>query len=282
MKPATPSNYRMPKLVVFDLDYTLWDMWIDTHVTGPLHREKNTQNEILDKHNQTISFYNHVPQILHRLRKEGVMIAVASRTSAPTLARQALQLLLVPPPPKSDERAQKALALDWYPPSTDDQIHSGPLHREKNTQNEILDKHNQTISFYNHVPQILHRLRKEGVMIAVASRTSAPTLARQALQLLLVPPPPKSDERAQKAIDFFDQLEIYPGSKLTHFKRIHEKTGIPYEEMVFFDDEYRNSETQQLGVTFCLVKRQMDNDTFEKGLAEWRKRHPLPSADEEE
>lgn len=30
--------------------------------------------------------------------------------------------------------------------------------------------------------------------------------------------------------------EIYPGSKRTHFKRIHERTGIPFHEMLFFDD----------------------------------------------
>ncbi|KAL0568554.1 hypothetical protein V5O48_013433 [Marasmius crinis-equi] len=149
MKPSTTSDERMPKLVVFDLDYTLWDMWIDTHVTGPLRREKNTHNEILDKHGEVISFYNHVPQILHRLREAGVKIAVASRTSAPTL-------------------------------------------------------------------------------------------------------------------------------------KIHEKTGIPYEEMVFYDDEHRNKETEQLGVTFCLVRRQMDHDTFEKGLAEWRRRHPAPPQEDEE
>ncbi|KAF9267016.1 magnesium-dependent phosphatase-1 [Marasmius fiardii PR-910] len=181
---------RMPKLVVFDLDYTLWDLWIDTHVTGPLRREKNTHNE-------------------------------------------------------------------------------------------VLDKYGETVSFYKHVPGILHRLRKEGVKIAVASRTSASALARQALQLLLVPPPSKSDERAEKAIDFFDQSEIYPGSKLTHMKRLHEKTGIPYSEMVFYDDEHRNKETEQLGVTFCLVRNGMDNQTFEKGLAEWRKRHPVSATEGE-
>ncbi|KAJ3718191.1 magnesium-dependent phosphatase-1 [Lentinula raphanica] len=177
---------RFPKLVVFDLDYTLWDLWIDTHVTGPLHRDKNNVNEVLDKYNRSISFYEHVPQILHRLRTAGVTIAAASRTSAPTLARSALNLLLG---------------------------------------------------------------NKEGPV---------------------------------KAIEFFDQLEIYPGSKLTHFKRLHKKTGIPYSEMLFFDDEHRNKEVEELGVTFHLVRDGLDDRTFERGIAEWRKRHPVEVIDPED
>jgi magnesium-dependent phosphatase 1 len=57
--------------------------------------------------------------------------------------------------------------------------------------------------------------------------------ARDALTLLLIPPKPgDKDAKPDKAIDFFDQLEIYPGSKIPHFKQLHKKTGIPYEEMV--------------------------------------------------
>uniref|UniRef100_A0A0W0F6C7 Magnesium-dependent phosphatase-1 n=1 Tax=Moniliophthora roreri TaxID=221103 RepID=A0A0W0F6C7_MONRR len=196
----------MPKLVAFDLDYTLWDLWIDTHVTGLFIPFGFFERCLLTK---------------------------------------------------------KATA--------------GPLKRDKNTINEISDKYGEKISFYKHVPQILHRLRTADVKIAAASRTSAPALARQALQLLLVPPKTGSDDRPEKAIDFFDVMEIYPGSKLTHFRKLHEKTGIPYSEMhnqLFFDDEHRNKETEELGVTFCLVRNGMDNQTFEKGLAEWRKRHP--------
>ncbi|KAF5375773.1 hypothetical protein D9757_008979 [Collybiopsis confluens] len=156
---------------------------------------------------------------------------------------------------------------------------TGPLRREGDTINEVLDKHNESISFYKDVPQILHRLRTAGVKIAAASRTSAPTLARSALTLLLMPPDKSTDDKPMRAIDFFDQLEIYPGSKLTHFKKLHQKTGIPYSEMLFFDDEIRNKEVEALGVTFCLVRNGVDDRTFEKGLAEWRKRHPVEVAE---
>lgn len=60
----------------------------------------------------------------------------------------------------------------------------------------------------------------------------------------------------------------WEGSKLTHFKKLYEKTDIPYSEMVhhasmlllartsltllfhvqlFFDDEHRNKEVERLG-----------------------------------
>jgi magnesium-dependent phosphatase 1 len=44
--------------------------------------------------------------------------------------------------------------------------------------------------------------------------------------------------------------------------------------MLFYDDESRNKEVASLGVTFQLVPRGVDNTTFEKGLASWRKRNP--------
>lgn len=40
----------------------------------------------------------------------------------------------------------------------------------------------------------------------------------------------------------FDFMEIYPGSKMTHFRKIREASGVEYEDMVFFDDEHRNCE----------------------------------------
>ncbi|KAG2002379.1 hypothetical protein CC2G_004574 [Coprinopsis cinerea AmutBmut pab1-1] len=106
------NTTRFPKLIAFDLDYTLWDLWIDTHVDGPLKRNKNTINQVLDRYNQPISFYRHVADIFHRIRatrldpsdpNEKVVTAACSRTHAPDLANQALRLLLVPPPANPDE-----------------------------------------------------------------------------------------------------------------------------------------------------------------------------------
>jgi len=135
-----------------------------------------------------------------------------------------------------------------------------------------------TVSLYPDVPQILHRVRSAGVVVAACSRTTATVLAREALSLLLVPPMTGGDDDdspVMPAIKFFDQLEIYPGSKIAHFKQLHKKTGIPYSEMLFFDDEMRNREvSSSLGVTFQLVQQGVDNACFEKGLEVWRARHP--------
>lgn len=118
--------------------------------------------------------------------------------------------------------------------------------------------------------------RGGAVTIVACSRTHAPTLARKCLSLLLVAPDSKSGYAiggvTRPAIEFFDELEIYPGSKITHFKALKERTGIPYSEMLFFDDELRNREVEQLGVTFYHVPNGLTNKIFEMGLEEWRNR----------
>jgi len=46
--------------------------------------------------------------------------------------------------------------------------------------------------------------------------------ARQALDQLLIATP-EADKPVKRAVELFHTLEIYPGSKLKHFKELHRK-----------------------------------------------------------
>ncbi|KAM9066274.1 magnesium-dependent phosphatase 1 [Sarcophilus harrisii] len=81
---------RLPQLAVFDLDYTLWPFWVDTHVEPPFHR--NRDGSVRDCNNQIITLYPEVPDVLERLHGQGVTIAAASRTGEIHGANQLLQL----------------------------------------------------------------------------------------------------------------------------------------------------------------------------------------------
>ncbi|GAW20756.1 hypothetical protein ANO14919_102670 [Xylariales sp. No.14919] len=186
----------LPRAVVFDLDYTLWPFWVDTHVYAPL-RPNAAHSACTDKVGETFAFYRDTASILHGLAMSGVKLGVASRTHAPDLGREMLKLLHVPP-------AHSVFGLE-------DGGKSGGGGGGK--------------------------------------------------------------EKARKAIDFFDAgLEIYPSSKIKHFEALHKRTGVPYAEMLFFDDESRNRDTEALGVTMWLVRDGMAWGEVESGIREWRRR----------
>ncbi|GAA6002024.1 hypothetical protein JCM10207_003043 [Rhodosporidiobolus poonsookiae] len=196
MAPSAPVPLEgpLPKICVFDLDYTLWPLWCDTHVTPPVKRKgKGDINKVFDRYGEQVSFYAEVPNLLLQLHHSQVQVWAASRTQAPPVARQILSELLI----------------------------EGSL-REKPSDN--------------------------------------PLKARDA------------DKGVISAISLFDGMEIYPGSKMEHFREIHQKTGVAYEDMLFFDDESRNREVKKLGVEFVLVPNEGTTlQLFETGLAAWRK-----------
>lgn len=179
----TDPDLPLPKLVVFDLDYTLWPFWIDTHVLPPL-KASASQTEATDRRGETFTFYADVPSILLALPTLGVRLAVASRTTAKDLARDLLRMLRLIPEGADEKTSGKR--APW---------------------------------------------------------------------------------------DVFDAgIEMYDDDKRKHFKAIQARTGIAFEDMLFFDDEVRNFKTEELGVTMQLVRDGVTWGEFEKGVAEWRKR----------
>lgn len=123
----------------------------------------------------------------------------------------------------------------------------------------------ESFTFYAEVPKILQDARAKSLLVAAASRTQAPDLARDMLKLLYLAPANK------KALDYFDYLQIFPGSKTTHFQRIQKQSGLDYREMLFFDDEARNRNVETLGVVMCLVRDGVTRAEVDRGVRDWRR-----------
>ena len=98
----------LPKMIVFDLDYTLWPFWVDTHVTGPLKANAD-HSAAKDRTGESFAFYREVPSILFSLQEKAISVGVASRTHAPDLAREMLRLLHVP-----DHDGKKRKSLEFF------------------------------------------------------------------------------------------------------------------------------------------------------------------------
>jgi len=153
--------------------------------------------------------------------------------------------------------------------------HVTPPLKATGTYNTVHDHYKEDWSFYADIPSLLYQLRSKGIKIAVASRTHAPDLAREMLSLLHLDPAHTDGEKT-RAIEYFDEFEIYPGSKVKHFKSLHRKTKLAYEDMLFFDDESRNREVdRELGVLMVLVPKGVSHSVFDRGVLAWRKRRVL-------
>ncbi|KAL2055481.1 hypothetical protein ABVK25_004289 [Lepraria finkii] len=88
----------LPKMIIFDLDYTLWPFWIDTHVSPPL-KAKDNGTKSVDRWGESFTFYRDVPSILLAVKSlpTPLLLGIASRTMPPDLAHTLLKQLTIKP-----------------------------------------------------------------------------------------------------------------------------------------------------------------------------------------
>ncbi|EFN52625.1 hypothetical protein CHLNCDRAFT_138712 [Chlorella variabilis] len=105
-----------------------------------------------------------------------------------------------------------------------------------------------------------------GVQIAYVSRTDEPQWANKCLQMLQL-------DSGLSLHALAHHHEIYPGSKKTHFRRIHERTKVPYADMLFLDDmQWNIQDVESMGVCAVYTPRGLTADAWQKALTEYAKR----------
>ncbi|EEF39745.1 magnesium-dependent phosphatase 1 [Ricinus communis] len=111
-------------------------------------------------------------------------------------------------------------------------------------------------SLYPHAKGILYALKDKGIDVAIASRSPTPDIANTFLDKLSL----KSMFVAQEIFSSWTH-------KTEHFQRIHSRTGVSFNSMLFFDDEDRNIQSvSKMGVTSILVSNGVNLGALRQGL----------------
>ncbi|AMD21874.1 HFR019Wp [Eremothecium sinecaudum] len=87
-----------PDLVAFDLDYTVWPCFCDSHLVPPFSPKQESDGSVLtviDSAGFELSLFPEVPRILLHLYKSGVKLSTASRTWAPDVALDLLAMFKI-------------------------------------------------------------------------------------------------------------------------------------------------------------------------------------------
>jgi magnesium-dependent phosphatase 1 len=108
--PDSTDRASLPELVVFDLDFTLWDCdgaWCDC-LRPPFQRDQRN-DQVVDGDGRVVKLYNDVLQILDQCDQAAIPMALASRTEQPTWAGELVELLGI---------ADRFLFAEIYPTTT--------------------------------------------------------------------------------------------------------------------------------------------------------------------
>jgi magnesium-dependent phosphatase 1 len=121
----------------------------------------------------------------------------------------------------------------------------------------------------SHALREIEKLKQAGydIQAAVASKTDVESYAKICMDNLVI------DDEGTRLISCFENgklVEIAYGSKTGHLKNLQRKTGIPFNEMAFFDNEYGNIRSvSSLGVKCYYTPRGMTHEAWEKAKEEF-------------
>jgi len=102
--------------------------------------------------------------------------------------------------------------------------------------------------------------------VAWVSCTDEPDWADECMKKFKTPMGVPLVERVQEQC-------IYKANKQTHFNDLQQRTNIPFEDMIFFDNERGNiNSVERLGVCSIYCPNGMTRKIWENGIASWLQR----------
>eukprot|EP00123_Amoebidium_parasiticum_P006444 comp17394_c0_seq1/m.16721 comp17394_c0_seq1/g.16721 ORF comp17394_c0_seq1/g.16721 comp17394_c0_seq1/m.16721 type:complete len:192 (-) comp17394_c0_seq1:100-675(-) len=159
----------------------------------------------------------------------------------------------------------------WYPEMYHLWGSGGAPFRLNKKNGNVVDRSGTEVYLMGQSRQILHELKTKPqwmhTRVAVASSTDEPEWARECLALIEV-----GDGIKMK--DTIHFVEISKSNKKQHFQRLHEKTGVAYNDIIFYDNEMGNiRNVSQLGVVCVYTPDGLTGQMWQKGLKDWAKIH---------
>eukprot|EP00532_Pseudo-nitzschia_australis_P018529 CAMPEP_0168303964 /NCGR_PEP_ID=MMETSP0142_2-20121227/45068_1 /TAXON_ID=44445 /ORGANISM="Pseudo-nitzschia australis, Strain 10249 10 AB" /LENGTH=228 /DNA_ID=CAMNT_0008255039 /DNA_START=194 /DNA_END=880 /DNA_ORIENTATION=- len=145
-----------------------------------------------------------------------------------------------------------------------------PFKKDPKSDRNLLTCNNKPVRLLGDVRSIFEDLYTqpdfEDVKIGISSRTDEPNWARELLTKFEV----TENERGQPIylINVIDgPVEIAKDSKKEHFRRINIETGIEYEDMLFFDNEFGNCDKiASLGVSVVYCPDGVTRTLWDMGV----------------
>lgn len=112
-----------------------------------------------------------------------------------------------------------------------------------------------------------------GIRLACASSSLEPSYSHACLQAIEILP-----NISMRQVMSHVQIGRDPplsSDTRSHFRLLHQESGIPYEEMLFFDDcnwgDHCTTVSREFGVTSQATPHGLQYQEFQQGLAQYRK-----------
>ena len=143
---------------------------------------------------------------------------------------------------------------------------SGPPFQK--VEDGVLCKNGEVIRLMGDSAEILEELALhpdwQDVIVVYVSRTTHQKWAEVVLPLMQIGVTGKSMSQLSEV----KLNQIYPDVKTQHFAQIQKHSGVPYSDMLFFDNEHRNiRDVSELGVVSVLTPDGMTSAAWANGLA---------------